>query len=91
MSILMAYSTNNTGRFVYLSSQEVYTGFYEENIDEEEALTPVGKRAMVLAQGEDSSLNDIVSSMIPTVDCRCQQEDFISLYVVEFSAIALVT
>lgn len=53
MSILMAYSTNNTGRFVYLSSQEVYTGFYEENIDEEEALTPVGKRAMVLAQGEE--------------------------------------
>ena len=41
----------------------------------------------VLSQGEDAKLEDIVSSMIPGVDRCCQQDDFITLYVVEFSAI----
>ena len=41
----------------------------------------------ILAEGEDSKLEDIVCSMIPGVDRCSQQEDFITLYVVEFSAI----
>ena len=50
--ILMAYSMNCKGRFIYLSSHEVYSGNYEENIPEEEACSPSGCRSMVLAQGE---------------------------------------
>ncbi len=53
MNILMAYSMNNTGRFLYLSSEEVYSGHYDQNIWEDEPLTPSGNRAMVLAQGEE--------------------------------------
>ena len=53
MNILMAYSMNNMGRFLYLSSDEVYSQHYEQNIWEDEPLTPSGNRAMVLAQGEE--------------------------------------
>ena len=50
MNILMAYSMNSTGRFIYLSSDEVYSGDYEQNIWEDELLTPGSNRSMVLSQ-----------------------------------------
>lgn len=53
MNILMSYSSRGRGRFVYLSSDEVYSGSYSEDITEEEPLTPVGVRGMALAQGEE--------------------------------------
>lgn len=53
MNILMAYAKNCSGQFVYLSSHEVYSTHYPENITEEERLTPSGYRSMVLAQGEE--------------------------------------
>lgn len=53
MNILMAYAMSSEGRFVYLSSDEVYSGNYEENIREEETRSPEGFRSMVLAQGEE--------------------------------------
>lgn len=53
MNILMSYSSRGRGRFVYLSSDEVYSGSYSEDIPEEEPLTPVGVRGMALAQGEE--------------------------------------
>lgn len=53
MNILMAYARNSEGRFIYLSSHEVYSGDYPENIQESEPLTPQGYRGMVLAQAEE--------------------------------------
>lgn len=53
MNILMAYARNPIGRFVYLSSDEVYYGDYENNIRENEELTPNSFRGMALAQGEE--------------------------------------
>ena len=34
-NILMSYAMNSSGRFIYLSSHEVYSGDYEKNIWEE--------------------------------------------------------
>lgn len=53
MNILMAYSQYTDGRFLYLSSQEVYGGHYPENIGETEPVTPEGIPAMVWSQGEE--------------------------------------
>lgn len=57
MNILMAYSQYTEGRFLYLSTQEVYWGYYEENIDETEPVTPEGIPAMVWSQGEEMCEN----------------------------------
>ena len=53
MNILMAYAKNCSGQFIYLSSHEVYSLNYPDNIEEDEPLTPSGFRSMVLAQGEE--------------------------------------
>lgn len=53
MNILMAYAKNCSGQFIYLSSHEVYSLNYPNNIEEDEPLTPSGFRSMVLAQGEE--------------------------------------
>ena len=52
-NILMAYAMNSGGRFIYLSSREVYSGDYQENITENEPLSPSGLRGMALAQAEE--------------------------------------
>ena len=54
-NLLMAYSRKKHGCFLYLSSEEVYSGHYEEDISEHEPLTPeVGNhRSMALALGEN--------------------------------------
>ena len=53
MNILMGYAKEGGGRFIYLSSHEVYSGSYEENIDEREPALPKGFRALALAQAEE--------------------------------------
>lgn len=53
MNILMAYVMAGTGKFIYLSASDVYSGYYEENITEDIAPTPTGYRGMVLAQAEE--------------------------------------
>ena len=53
MNILMAYSMNNSGRFIYLSSDEVYGADYDKFIPEESLTTPSNLRGMVIAQGEE--------------------------------------
>ena len=53
MNILMAYSQYTEGRFLYLSTQDVYGGYYPDNIEETEPVTPVGIPAMVWSQGEE--------------------------------------
>lgn len=53
MNILMAYSQYTEGRFLYLSTQDVYEGNYPENIGETEPVTPEGIPGMVWSQGEE--------------------------------------
>ncbi len=53
MNILMAFSKRKSGRFVYLSSDAVYSGNYDENISEDEPLSPKGVKNMALAQAEE--------------------------------------
>ncbi|MEY8386179.1 NAD(P)-dependent oxidoreductase [Oscillospiraceae bacterium 38-13] len=57
MSILMSYASRGRGRFVYLSSDEVFSSSYAEDIQEAEPMTPVGVRSMVLAQAEEMCSN----------------------------------
>ena len=53
MNILMAYVMAGTGRFIYLSSSEVYSGNYDNDITEDVPLTPSGFKGMVLSQAEE--------------------------------------
>jgi len=57
MNILMSYSQYTDGRFLYLSSQEVYGEHYPKDIDEKEPTTPNGVHAMVLSQAEEMCVN----------------------------------
>lgn len=53
MNILMSYAMKNKGRFVYLSSDEVYSLGSNEDLTEDDAPTPIGVRNMLLAQAEE--------------------------------------
>ena len=52
MNILSAFSMTKTGRFFYLSSQEVYGASHIDDIPEEEQLSPKGFRALAMVLGE---------------------------------------
>lgn len=54
VNILMAQSLLEKGRFLYLSSEEVYTNSYLTDISEEEAHSARGFRAMTIVQGEEA-------------------------------------
>jgi len=53
MNILMGYAASNEGRFIYLSSDDVYGDNYPDRIPETELPTPTGVRGMVLTQAEE--------------------------------------
>ncbi len=53
MNILMSYAVKNKGRFVYLSSDEVYSLSNDRDLTEDDAPTPIGVRNMLLAQAEE--------------------------------------
>ncbi len=53
MNILMAYFMRNRGRFIFISSDEVYGIHSEEDIAEEQRTSPLSLRGMVIAQGEE--------------------------------------
>ncbi len=57
MNILSAFSMMKTGRFFYLSSQEVYGASHIDDIPEEEQQSPKGFRAMAMVQGEEICAN----------------------------------
>lgn len=57
MNILSACSMAGTGRFVYLSSEEVFGDPYMDQITEEEPASPKGFKALALAQGEETCAN----------------------------------
>lgn len=53
VNILMAYSTVKRGRFLFLSSEEVYGEGHSEAVEEQEPTNPQTLRGMALAQGEE--------------------------------------
>ena len=53
MNILSTYSMACKGRFVYLSSHEVFGGSYHNDIAEAETTTPRGFKALAISQGEE--------------------------------------
>ena len=57
INTLITFSVMKHGRFIYLSSEEVYGVSYPNDITEEETVTAVSFRAMALAQGETVCLN----------------------------------
>lgn len=53
MNLLSTYSMAGKGRFVYLSSHEVYGGSYHNDVSSLETTSPRGFKAMAIAQGEE--------------------------------------
>lgn len=51
-NLMMVYAMRGKGRFIYLSSQEVYNSSYPNDIEEEEPVTARGTRSMIFAQME---------------------------------------
>lgn len=52
-NFLMAHAMTGKGRFIYLSSDVVYSEHYETNIGEDTPLTPSSLKGMAVAQGEE--------------------------------------
>lgn len=57
VNMLTSLSHVAKSRFIYLSSQEVYSGNYIEDITESETMTPATSKAMAIAQGEQLCMN----------------------------------
>ena len=70
MNILSTYSMVGKGRFVYFSSHEVYGGSRHNNIQEQEAASPRGFKAMAIAQGEEICENYRKTQGIETMVLR---------------------
>ena len=56
-NIMMAYTMAHKGRFIYLSSESVFSGHYEKDISEEEPVAPSSLKGMAIAQGEQICRN----------------------------------
>ncbi len=52
VNILSSYSMFSSGKFIYLSSQEVFDGSYADDISEETAVAARGFKAPAVSQGE---------------------------------------
>ncbi|MCD7954345.1 MAG: NAD(P)-dependent oxidoreductase [Lachnospiraceae bacterium] len=57
MNLLTVFAARRRGRFVYLSTEEVYGNTYSVNVTEEEPTSAHGFRAMVFAQLEQQCKN----------------------------------
>ncbi len=69
-NLMMVYAMRRHGRLIYLSSEEVYSDSYLEDIKEEEPAKAHGTRAMVLAQIEQLCMNYNEQSDLDTVVLR---------------------
>ncbi len=56
-NVLTSFSMLKKGRFIYLSSEEVYSQSYQNNIDEREETSAFSFRSVAIAQGEDVCRN----------------------------------
>lgn len=57
MNVLMAFSLLKHGRFIYLSSEEVYSSSYEADIIEAERGNAVSFKSMAILQGENQCID----------------------------------
>ncbi|NCE65352.1 NAD(P)-dependent oxidoreductase [Pseudoflavonifractor sp. 524-17] len=57
INILTAYSMLGRGRFIYFSSQEVFSGSFPQNLPESWKPAPKNLRSMAIAQGEEICAN----------------------------------
>lgn len=57
INIITAYSVIGKGRFIYLSSQEVFSGRFPHDLPETWETSPKGLRSMTIAQGEEICSN----------------------------------
>ncbi len=55
-NILMGYMTGSTGKFVYLSSHEVFSGNHEDVIPDDTPTSPADYKGTAIAQGEEMCL-----------------------------------
>ncbi len=62
MNVLSSYFLLNRGRFVYLSSNEVFSSNYYDNITEDRDVSPKSFKSMAIVQGEDICRNYIQSN-----------------------------
>ncbi len=53
INILTTFSLQKSGRFIYLSSQDVYGRTYPDSIKENEPVSPQGIKALTISQGEE--------------------------------------
>ncbi len=53
MNILVAFSAAKRGKLIFLSSDEVYSGDYRDDITEETPVSGMGQRADTIAQAEE--------------------------------------
>ena len=70
INLLSAYSMTGEGRFVYLSSQEVYGGSYGNPVSESEAAAPKGYKALAVTQGEEICSNYRKNTGVDVVTLR---------------------
>lgn len=73
VNILSAFSVVKNGKFVYFSSQEVYSEVHIDNIDEDTPVSPRGFKAMALVQGEEACENFRRSQGLNTFILRFDQ------------------
>lgn len=57
MNILVAFSAAKRGKLIFLSSDEVYSGDYRDDITEETPVSGMGQRADTIAQAEEICSN----------------------------------
>lgn len=69
-NILSAYAMTGEGRFIYLSSQEVFSSSYANDIPETEAVSPKGFKALAVTQGEEMCGNYRNMQGVDTVALR---------------------
>lgn len=69
-NILTSFAMLKKGRFIYLSSEEVYSQSYPNDIEEEEPASAVSFRSIAIAQGEEVCQNYKKTMGVDTVILR---------------------
>lgn len=69
-NVLTSFSMLKSGRFIYLSSEEVFSQSYPNDIDEREETSAYSFRSVAIAQGEDVCRNYKQTMGIDTVILR---------------------
>ena len=79
-NVLMGYAMHGKGRFIYLSSDEVFGGSYEDTIAEDVVTTPNGFKAQAIYQGETMCENYRKNRELDIVTVRMDHQYCMPLY-----------